>query len=283
VLLLLEVVAADKAVTDHEGNTSMVWLLVGALFLLAMLSIFLPIVFKWLKLTDSEQALGLPEGTVRAVIALVLIALFAAAPIYLFNNMSGSERTIPGLSAAEMAQLAANPRVLHPVFIEVKGIGDATSTYTAYYREQPDPAGVDFAKQMLVLLGTLATSVTSFYFGAKIAGSASAQGAAQAGTPPAVKPTLRALTTHPTPLPARVAGAPIAFELQLTGGGLNDVKTIKLASGNDQFTFASKSSDTEAACDVSCTPSVAVGADWDVTVIDGMGTESPPLRGMLKF
>ena len=134
-----------------------------------------------------------------------------------------------------------------------------------------------------MLLGTLATSVTSFYFGAKTAGSASAQGAAQAGTPPAVKPTLRTLTTDPTPPPVRVAGGALAFELQLNGGGLNNVKTIKLASGNDQFTFTSKSNDTEASCDVSCTPSVAVGADWDVTVIDGSGTESAPLRGVLKF
>jgi hypothetical protein len=260
----------------------MVWLLVVALAALGMMSIVLPAVFYWLKLTDSKQALGLPEGTVRAVIALSLIALFAVSPIYLFRNMAGSDRTITGLTDAQLAELLKNPAVLHPVSYAVAGATGEAATNTLTYREAADPAGVDFAKQMLVLLGTLATSVTSFYFGAKMAGSASAQGAAQAGNVDAVTPTLRALTTKPASLAARAAGAAMDFELQVTGAGLNDVKTIKIASGKDQFTFTARSNDTEASCDVRCTPDVAVGADWDVSVIDGAGTESAPLRGMLK-
>lgn len=175
VLLSLERVS-DERIAGHEGDTTMIWLLLSALFLLAMLAIFLPIVFKLLQLSDGKQALGLPEGTVRAVIAMVLIALFAAAPLYLFKNMSGAERTIEGLTADQKQKLESDPNVLHPVFFEVKeaksSTGATSSTFTAQYRERPDPAGVDFAKQMLVLLGTLATSVTSFYFGAKIATSA---------------------------------------------------------------------------------------------------------------
>lgn len=259
----------------------MLWLLLSALFLLVVLAILLPIIFKWLALTDGSQALGLPEGTVRAVIALVLVILFGAAPIYLFNNVSGSDRTVPNLDAAAMTKFQVDYKDFYPAFVEVKG--DNGTTYTAHYRAPSDATGVDFAKQMLVLLGTLATSVTSFYFGAKTATTASAHGAAQAGASPVIKPTLRSVITEPAVPPARNNDGSIMFKLDLTGSGLNNVKRVKLSSGEDQFTFASKSNDTEAACDVSCKPTIAAVADWDVSVIDGVGTESDPLRGALKF
>lgn len=259
----------------------MLWLFLGALLLLAVLAILLPAVFNWLGLSDRAQALALPEGSVRAVIALVLIVLFAAAPIYLFNNVSGSERIVPGLEADSKTKFETDNKALHPVFVEVKG--DKGPTYTAYYREASDPTGVDFAKQMLVLLGTLATAVTSFYFGAKTATSASAQGAAQASVAAPATPVVRVLTTEPAPLPARAPDGSITFKLHLTGSGLNNVKTVKLASSKDQFSFSSKSNDVEAICDVTCTPTSSDVTDWDVSVIDGVGTVSDSLRGFLKF
>src|SRR5205807_3929303 len=45
--------------------------------------------FSAMKLTDPKQALGLPEGSIRAMIALVLIMIFIIFGIYLFRNVSG--------------------------------------------------------------------------------------------------------------------------------------------------------------------------------------------------
>ena len=43
-------------------------------------------------LTDKDEALGLPEGSIRAMIALVLILVFILFGIYLFNKVGfGSE------------------------------------------------------------------------------------------------------------------------------------------------------------------------------------------------
>src|SRR5262245_15775710 len=39
-------------------------------------------------LADGKEALGLPEGSVRAVIALSLIVLFAILAIYLYSDMA---------------------------------------------------------------------------------------------------------------------------------------------------------------------------------------------------
>ena len=71
--------------------------LLSALFLLVVLAIFLPIIFKWLALTGRLTGSWVcpKEGTIRAVIALVLIILFGAVPIYLFNNVSGLDRMVP--------------------------------------------------------------------------------------------------------------------------------------------------------------------------------------------
>jgi|ERR1041385_4030225 hypothetical protein len=79
-------------------------------------------VFALYQLADRKFALGLPDGSIRAVVALLLIVLFSALTIFLTIRLKQT-------NAGE------------PV--------------------------VDFAKQLLTILGTLMTSVTSFYFGSR--------------------------------------------------------------------------------------------------------------------
>jgi hypothetical protein len=58
--------------------------LLSLLIVLALVSVF----FQTLGLANKEQALALPEGSVRAVIALGLIVLFAILAIYLYGSIS---------------------------------------------------------------------------------------------------------------------------------------------------------------------------------------------------
>jgi hypothetical protein len=50
--------------------------------------------FTALKMNDPQQALGLPEGSVRAMIALLLIAIWIIISVFLFSVVKdvGSDR-----------------------------------------------------------------------------------------------------------------------------------------------------------------------------------------------
>jgi hypothetical protein len=51
------------------------------------------VVFWRLKLSDGRYALGLPDGSVRAVIALTLILMFAIMSIFLYLNVANTKNT----------------------------------------------------------------------------------------------------------------------------------------------------------------------------------------------
>src|SRR5712691_102265 len=106
-----------------------VLVITGVMALFATLAL-VAVTFSVAGLTDPTQALGLPEGSVRAAIALSLIVIFAITSIYLHASLKDS---------------------------------DATS---------PD---VDFAKQVFAVVGTLMTSVASFYFASRAATTATRQ------------------------------------------------------------------------------------------------------------
>src|SRR5262252_21344 len=92
-----------------------VLIIVGIMALFATLAL-VAVTFSVAGLSDSSQALGLPEGSVRAAIALSLIVIFAITSIYLYGSL--------------------------------KDVKEGS-------------AGVDFAKQVFAVVGTLMTSVAS--------------------------------------------------------------------------------------------------------------------------
>lgn len=60
-----------------------------ALLLIALALV--AVVFNALGLDDQKQALGLPEGSIRAVIALALVVLFAILSVYLFEQVNARQ------------------------------------------------------------------------------------------------------------------------------------------------------------------------------------------------
>src|SRR5437016_791469 len=81
--------------------------IVGIMALLASIAI-VSVTFSLADLSDKNQALGLPEGSVRAVIALSLIVLFAIISVFLHSSLvaRGVQRT-PGMTKQEAAIFAA--------------------------------------------------------------------------------------------------------------------------------------------------------------------------------
>jgi hypothetical protein len=184
-----------------------VFLLLGALALVS-------VAFSLFELSDKTQALGLPEGSIRAVIALSLIVLFAILSVYLYASLIGQNANSPN---------------------------------------------ADFAKQLLVLVGTLVTSVASFYFGSRSAASAAADVTRAA-------PEIRGID------PQRLA-AGVTSPLEVKGDRLDLVKEVKIVSGSNQVVATDVFSN---ASTVRCTvalPPDATG-NWDVVVTDGTGQTS---------
>lgn len=142
-------------------------ILFGTLALVAML-------FRSLDLTDPREALALPPGSIRAAIALSLIVLFAIISIMLFHSMLGSSYLLQGLTKAQRDQMVAQSpeRVIDSVPAACAApvpkdgaCAEADQRYDLRMQGATPPAGAsDLAKQLLVLVGTLMTSVTSFYF-----------------------------------------------------------------------------------------------------------------------
>ncbi|MCU7376180.1 hypothetical protein PEC18_36690 [Paucibacter sp. O1-1] len=151
-----------------------IMILLGTLSLVAML-------FRQLDLTDKGQPLALPPGSMRATIALALIVLFAIISITLYMSISdgGEPYKLPGLRETERNALvvAAASRVVEtfddqcakPTQAPVAGSAPPSCAtddrrYIVVLRPAPSSEAVDLAKQLLVLVGTLMTSVTSYYF-----------------------------------------------------------------------------------------------------------------------
>jgi hypothetical protein len=163
----------------------------GILILLGALAL-VSTMFARLHMGNRDEPLGLPAGSIRSVIAMALIVLFALMSVMLFHTLSRSTQTLEGLSLAAKNELTAD-RTNHVLAIKpvqcpaeaasaptapstaasasatvACGKGEAFSYTVTLGNTQGAPA-VDFAKQLLTLIGGLMTSVVSFYFAARSA------------------------------------------------------------------------------------------------------------------
>ena len=105
---------------------------------------FVVVAFSLFKLINPNQPLGLPEGSVRALLALLILVIFAAMTIFFFGSM----RT---------KATGADPAAVS--------------------------AASDLAKQVITMLGTLLTAIASFYFGSQSATTAATKEAAATTAP----------------------------------------------------------------------------------------------------
>lgn len=74
--------------------------ILGVVVMLVTLAL-VAVTFSLLNLTDRGQALALPEGSVRAVIALMLLVVFAIVSIYLYSHVASDKATDAGTDIAK--------------------------------------------------------------------------------------------------------------------------------------------------------------------------------------
>lgn len=160
----------------------------GVLLLLGALLLFTTII-RLIGLSDPKSALGLPEGSVRALLALALVGLFA---IMASSVLVGSSppREIKGVLESDIAiVLKANPAE-HDIFWVPETLeAGKPQRFTAMVGSANRVD--DFAKQMLTLVGTLMTAIVSFYFGSAAFSGSTSQGESDAQpNPTGISPTV---------------------------------------------------------------------------------------------
>ncbi|MDM0110019.1 hypothetical protein QTH97_34295 [Variovorax sp. J22R24] len=275
-----------------------IMILFGALALIAA-------VFQKLSLSDRTQALALPDGSIRAVIALALIVLFAIISIMLYQSLAqpyeitpltkeARDTVVKELSARVMAirplDCAVQPPPVAPAGGETGATGGETKPsmpagapanaivnsasdqcatdnkrFSVVVRTPPGQETTDLAKQLLILVGTLMTSVTSFYFASR-----SNPAPMQDSTPPKNRPAFGKVTP-----PQATLKDGEAFDLTIEGRDLEGVKGVSLRQGIRELT-ADKvaASMTSLSCTFLAKHDLPVG-QWDINITDSTGNIVP--------
>ncbi len=141
-------------------------LIVGVGALLVFLTIMVA-VFRALRITRgpaAPAALGLPEGSIRAVIALILILIFAIQAVFLYANLSTPRYSqLPGLTQQQVDAIPGS------ALVSIKE--EQAGRFVVFLREEKSQESIDFAKQVLTVVGTLVVAVAGFYFGSQSSGT----------------------------------------------------------------------------------------------------------------
>jgi hypothetical protein len=95
---------------DSLTNQSIVVTLVVIASVIGLLAVLMmtALAFSSVKLSDSTQALGLPEGSVRAVIALSLIVIFVIVVVFLFGNLRRDLSKIEHLTGEQIKAIGGD-------------------------------------------------------------------------------------------------------------------------------------------------------------------------------
>jgi hypothetical protein len=269
-LLLAIILGGIAWLLSHASESDVglpVLAIAGAVLMLGTLAL-VSVSFAIFDLDDKTQALALPEGSIRAVIALMLIVLFAILTIYLYGSMSVSKMTSIGkLTETQEKELVL--KFPKEQIIAVIGPSESDKTYTVLFLEGHNPASEDFAKQVLVMLGTLVAAISSFYFGTR------AVSEPQSGGPTRAAPRIRAIS------PPSIAPDGSAFPFEITGDNLDQIAAVKIVSGSSQVEGTDVLSNASTVrCKLSIPSDAAKGA-WDIIATESSGRLATLLHGLM--
>jgi hypothetical protein len=195
--------------------------------------------FYALGLSQSKQALGLPPGSVRAILAILFVGIFVGLSIYLLNQVTPSktQSSFNGVPLATVTQLGGTITKISP------DKGSKPLTYSGLIASQ-DTSRKDLALQIFTASSTLVASVSAYYFGAKTATAAKPKDSGTGTTETPVAVTQPA--NDPYDLPHQAGGWP-PLPIHVVGGGAggltatvtpaNAGKIVSGAAGTYTFTI----------------------------------------------
>ncbi|HTV03542.1 MAG TPA: hypothetical protein VMF13_23520 [Luteitalea sp.] len=189
----------EDAKGNNEGAQALTFLILVGLALIVALMAGLGIVYSFLGVADRRQALALPEGSVRALIAFSLVLIFVCMATFVYKGAAATRLVEVGqlkrVTAQQITTLEKSFSVAAEPARDDKGTlitdppqggGQPVPLFNAvYYAEQGREAN-EIGKQIFTTLATVFVSVVSFYFGSSTTASAVGAGmnALKGDTPP---------------------------------------------------------------------------------------------------
>jgi hypothetical protein len=270
-------ISATGETINLSQTISLPLIVIAGVTLLLIVIALVAFSFSVLGLGSAQDALGLPDGSVRAIIALMLLVLFSIMSIFLYNSIASRQpQTLMHVTLAGIDDLRSRAVIIHqqketsavaqgapphgqaqPSAAPAAGAA-AEPMFSVTFRELSGPAD-DIAKQLIVMLGTLVTAVASFYFGSASVASASAAALGQKPGGPLAK------TIGPNPVTA--SGDPQA--LMIVGSDLGGVTELHLEKKGEPDINASSVKPADKSLTAQITISKDKTGTWDVVVDDG--------------
>jgi hypothetical protein len=154
----------------------------GALAGVAILSVSLTsliIIARAIGILDSSAALGLPSGSIRALLALGLAVVFVAVASWTLGGLFDptgklvAQVTRPSTELANLQQrYPASDFFIFETQQKAEGSSAPSSEFKVYMKRGVDQNLVDMAKQILTVSATVLVTIIGFYFGSNSAADA---------------------------------------------------------------------------------------------------------------
>ncbi len=152
----------------HRGLEGVV-LLVAGFATVGVLLYLGTLILRALDMGAPGSALGMPEGSIRALIAMSLILIFAIIGIQVFTaGLGGTETTSSGITEAQIQGLRADgAQILSQTLLSPVPASPAPPLYTVTTRSAMTEDAHDFGLQLMTTVSTLVVAVAGFYFGSR--------------------------------------------------------------------------------------------------------------------
>jgi len=259
----------------------------GGLVLLSLSLAGLIIVSQALGLATPHQALGLPSGSVRALLAFSLVIAFVAIASWSLGDPVVDTKAVkPDDTAAAIAAVMTDEQKLFPaprytvVFNRASNAVEAAEVIDSEGRQQV----FDLQKQIMTIIATALVTVIGFYFGSKSSSDAAATianvqkqlvaknngAAAVEEAPPDKPPSLDDLQK----VSAQIRAMATAAQTNRDALGADPLKDLQDAvAGQTDTKLQSQLSDAQAALDeldkgVSATDTDADRSEEEVSKLD---------------
>jgi hypothetical protein len=144
-------------------------LLVAGFVTVALLLYLGTLVLRALDMGAPAEALGMPEGSIRALIAMSLILIFAIIGIQVFAaGAAGTELVSTGLTQAQIDALRADGAIVISQTLQTPvPAAPAEPLYNVTTRTVMTQEAHDFGLQLMTTVSTLVVAVAGFYFGSR--------------------------------------------------------------------------------------------------------------------
>jgi hypothetical protein len=166
------VIFAFLTINEEKGPTKGlggVVLLVAGFVTVALLLYLGTLVLRALDMGAPGEALGMPEGSIRALIAMSLILIFAIIGIQVFTaGSAGTELVSTGLTQAQIDALRADGAIVISQTLQTPiPEPPAAALYNVSTRTVMTQEAHDFGLQLMTTVSTLVVAVAGFYFGSR--------------------------------------------------------------------------------------------------------------------